>query len=110
MADRLGVRLKFNHSRRVRTDTRAKLAAAIAGAAHQIEAGAKTRAPVDTGNLRNSISADQIDALSWAVTVGALYGAYVEFGTRHQAPRPFLIPAVDAVRPQFEQAIRRALK
>jgi HK97 gp10 family phage protein len=39
------------------------------------------------------------------VAVGASYGEYVELGTVHQRPQPYLFPAVDAIRPSFEAAL-----
>lgn len=41
------------------------------------------------------------------VVVGASYGLYVEMGSVHMAPRPFLAPAVARVKPQFDEAFRR---
>lgn len=73
-------------------------AAIVAKAAHDVEGHAKAGAPVDTGNLRNSIAAHQADELTWRVDVAADYGAYVEFGTHKSAAQPYLGPAVEAVR------------
>lgn len=39
------------------------------------------------------------------VAVGANYGYFVEFGTSHMASHPFLTPAVERVRPEFEKAL-----
>lgn len=84
--------------------------AVIEKGAHDIEAGAKTRAPVDTGNLRNSITAEQLTALAWMVYVGAYYGIYQEMGTYKMAAHPFLIPAFEAVRDSIVEAMHAALK
>jgi len=73
-----------------------------------IEAGAKARAPVDTGFLRNSIRATQyVTAIGGEVVAGANYAHFVEYGTSRMAPKPYMGPAVDAVLPSFEQAIER---
>lgn len=85
----------------------AKAAAVVAKAAFDIESGAKSRAPVDTGLLKNSIEAVEEDKLEWVVEVHAEYGAYVEFGTRYTAAQPFLTPAVEEVRPVFLAAMAR---
>lgn len=53
---------------------------------------AKRLAPVDTGDLRNSIEASQ-DVNGANVTTGKDYDKYVEFGTRTQQPQPFMRPA-----------------
>lgn len=62
-----------------------------------IEAGAKVRAPVDTGHLMGSIDSTFPDELTGVVTVGAEYGIYVEMGTRHAPAQPFLLPAAEEV-------------
>jgi len=78
----------------------------VAKAALDIEAGAKARAPVDTGTLRASIQATKISPTHWRVTVGAEYGIYVEMGTRHMAAQPFLTPAINQVGRAFRQAMK----
>jgi HK97 gp10 family phage protein len=53
--------------------------------AKEIEANAKTYAPIDTGKLRQSISSFEKDKLTWIIranaTGNAPYAAYMEFGT-----------------------------
>jgi HK97 gp10 family phage protein len=96
----------------------------IAATAHQVEAVAKTRVPVDTGNLKSSIQASKAGRLRWLVSAAAEYAVYVELGTGRRgaassiqrpegiayavywagmAARPFLIPAVEGVRAKFSQ-------
>lgn len=69
---------------------------------HRIEGGAKQKAPVDTGQLRNSIASSMESELTGVVSVGAEYGGYVELGTRYMAAQPYLKPSVDEERPKFE--------
>lgn len=73
---------------------------ALAGVAQ-----AKLRAPVRTGNLRSSISAD-IRGLEAVFGPTAHYGVYLEFGTSRMSPRPFLGPALDDVTPGFVAAMQ----
>jgi HK97 gp10 family phage protein len=47
-------------------------------------------APVLTGDLR-----DSIDETSDGVEVGVDYGVYVEYGTAHNAPQSFTVPAIN---------------
>ena len=65
-------------------------------AVRRIVAEAKKRAPVgETGNLRDLIQVDPDDptvALS-----DAFYSSWIEFGTVHITPRPFMTPAVEQV-------------
>lgn len=86
--------------------------AVVRKAAFDIEARAKRKAPVDTGALRNSIAVvDETRGDAEAeVNVGAEYGAYVELGTVDRAAKPYLAPAVEAVRPGFEKAMESLMK
>lgn len=62
-----------------------------------------------TGALLRSIRVTQRATLARAdaeVTVAAPYAAYLEFGTRHMEPRPFIAPAFRTVRPFARKHIR----
>ena len=72
--------------------------------AHDIEAWAKTNAPVDTGFLRGSIRARRQGKFHWIIAVGAEYGAYVELGTRNMAAQPYMLPAVQTVKSKLGSA------
>lgn len=105
--------------------------------AFDIEARAKALAPFETGNLRSLIKTEVSgDGMSATVSVGAEYGADVEYGTRphiirprnasvlafpgaggetvfakevrHPGTRaqPFMTPAAEQVRPSFIAAFR----
>lgn len=79
-------------------------------AAYELEARAKTEVPVDTGNLKNSISTSfENDGLTGVVSTNVEYAAYVEFGTRRMAARPYMTPAAEQVRKSFERAVRDEL-
>lgn len=93
----------------VRRRTRKELSALVQTAAFQIEQQAKIASPVDTGMLRNSIQTQILDDMTAMVTVGAEYGIYVEFGTRHQAAQPYFIPAVEQVVRSFGGELRKVL-
>lgn len=70
--------------------------------AGRIAATAKRLAPVRTGHLRDSIEAIKGSGpFSYDVVAGAEYAAYVEYGTRHNAPHPYLRPAFEQERPTF---------
>jgi len=104
------VRVTSSNYGKVKRRMRGRAAQFVAKAALDIEAHAKALAPVDTGLLRNSIQAIQVSQLHWRVVVSAEYGVYVEFGTRHMAAQPFLLPAVNAVRPSFLAAMRTVVR
>lgn len=83
--------------------------ALVAKAALDIEARARAQAPVDTGFLKSSIEAVQEGRAAWRVEAAAEYAIFVEFGTRRMGARPFLIPALEAVRGPFLAAVRGAV-
>lgn len=81
---------------------RARLA--VAKVALDVEATAKTLAPVDTGNLKNSISSE-IDGLTAEVSASTSYSDYVEYGTSRMAAQPYMGPAFDEHAPNLEKAL-----
>jgi HK97 gp10 family phage protein len=85
----------------------AKAEAIVAKTALDLEGHAKSRAPVDTGTLKNSIQATRIGPAHWRVVVGVDYGMYVEWGTANMAAQPFIQPAILAVTPAYLSAMKR---
>jgi len=71
---------------------------------HQASAAGEAPA-TDTGALVNSISAQAEGRFVWVVTVASAYGAILEL----RRNRPFLLPALDKVKPTFEAALLRHL-
>lgn len=61
---------------------------------------------IPTGNLRRSIARQKIKDGTHRVVVGASYGAYEEYGTRHRPGHPFLRPAVE----EHRRILRERLK
>src|SRR3990167_3709515 len=103
----MSVHIKVNS--RVPQLTRAmkqKAGTYVAKAAADIEAQAKARAPVDTGLLKNSIVSRQEDDLRHIVEAPLHYSVYQEFGTRKMPAQPYMLPAVEFVKPSFEIAMR----
>jgi len=76
-----------------------------------VEADAKMFAPVDTGNLKNSISSEpafpQPGVVEMEIGPTANYGAFVEFGTSRMAPRAYMGPALDRRTPAFVAAMEK---
>lgn len=64
----------------------------------------------DTGRLVNSIVFDVADKLSAVVSSKLRYARDLEFGTRRIAPRPFLTPSVEAMRPKFIGRLKRVIE
>lgn len=66
-----------------------------------IETAAKRLCPVDTGNLRSSIThVLGRDGAGLYCDIGSdvEYARYIEFGTWKMAAQPFLVPAIRAAR------------
>jgi HK97 gp10 family phage protein len=103
------VELVFNRLPELEALLEQRAGEAVAKAAHDLEAHAKSMAPVDTGALRNSITAEQFAALAWIVAVGAEYGVYQEFGTVKMGAQPFLVPAFNTVAPVLTAALKGLL-
>lgn len=88
---------------------RAGIGAAVAKAVADVESQAKTRAPVDTGTLRNSIAGSMTGPTAGEVSTGVEYAQFQEYGTVFQPGQAFMRPAAEAVKPSFEAAIKQAI-
>jgi bacteriophage protein of unknown function (DUF646) len=77
----------------------------LAKGAGDIAAQAAVIAPIRTGHLRASIKPRRVSSDEYAVTAGAAYAGFVEYGTVHMRPRPYMRPATDAVIPSVEKAL-----
>ena len=97
---------RFAEDLRGNADTLTRRASQVVRkAALDTMADAKTLAPVDTGNLRNSITTDARPGdLVAVVEATADYAAAVEFGIE-QRPQPFMRPAQERNTPGFIDAI-----
>lgn len=58
---------------------------------------------VDTGRLRGSIAANQLAPYRWRVGTNVKYAAFLEFGTRRIAPRPFMRPSLEELQQRFRR-------
>lgn len=82
----------------------------LSATAMQIQAGAAGAAPVDTGALKNSIQAREINAQLMRVEDGVKYGIFQELGTSRSIAKHFLGRATEAAFPDFERRMLQALK
>lgn len=75
------------------------------------EGYAKKLAPVDTGNLRNSITHEVEDGEPAAyIGTNVEYAPYQELGTIHMAAQPFLKPSVADHTNEYRKIIENELK
>lgn len=117
---------EFNHFDEFSDQLMKALGQVVRKTAFDVQAAAQANAPVDTGNLRNSIytktsegnnypgnasdhlvedQTGEANDLTAYVAVAASYGIYQEFGTTHIPAHPYLGPAVDSVQSSFESAL-----
>lgn len=94
-----------------------KLAQAILNgleeASLRVQGRASEIAPVDTGRLAQSISY-RVEETSATVGSNVVYARRIEYGHSQKAPKGYLRPALDEIRPKlkaiFDKYIRKALK
>ena len=104
------------------------LTGAVRAGAKPIVKEAKRLVPVRTGNLKKSIGVNKRRTVGTVVRFSisprkggkydGYYGAFVEFGTKKMAPRPFMRPAfeakgeesIDAVREYIAKRLEKELK
>lgn len=84
---------------------------------NRIKRDAKINAPVDTGDLRASISSmvekeGQGQSTKWIgrIYTNLEYAKYQEFGTSKMKAQPYLLPAYKANKVYADKAIKSALK
>lgn len=79
----------------------------------KVERDAKFNTPVDTGNLRHSITAEVLKSdkkVHAEIGSDVEYSEFVEFGTSNQKAQPFLIPSFDENVGNLEKAIADILR
>ncbi len=60
---------------------------------------------VQTGRLRSSIM-HEVGQGEVVIGTNVIYGKYLEFGTSHNPPYPWLFPAVESSKPQIIEALK----
>ncbi len=90
--------------------TNEQLARAAMTIGMMAESYAKQLCPVDTGNLRNSITHTTEDN-GHTVVIGTSveYAPYVELGTRRMKGRPYLRPAIENHKDEYKTVIETEL-
>lgn len=71
---------------------------------------AKALCPVDTGNLRNSISHATNGSEYVDIGTNVHYAPYVELGTSRMSARPYLRPAVTSHMSEYKSIVENELK
>lgn len=98
-----------DHSEELLRELAAKIPIALEECGLVAEGYAKRLCPVDTGNLRNSITHTQSENAEYIGT-NVEYGPYVEMGTIRTRAQPFIKPALADHVEQYKQIIEARLK
>lgn len=67
----------------------------------------KLLAPVESGELRDSIEVVPSGPFVYSIGPFAPYAPYLEFGTSKMAPQPFVRPTVDSINAIIQRAIKK---
>lgn len=113
-----GERKVLARFRKLPLDVRRQVRPSIVSGAEDIRDMAQRFAPIDDGDLRDSIVTRRGDhELAELVTAGnrqAFYARFVEFGTPTRSATPYFFPSYRAlrrrVRARIAQAVRRAIR
>lgn len=89
---KMSVEVREDNVDLAKSEIRAAYARALERIGMQAEGYAQDLCPVDTGNLRNSIT-HTTDGTAAYIGTNVEYAPYVELGTRRAAAQPFLKPA-----------------
>lgn len=81
---------------------------AVEAATFLVEAGAKQRARVDTGQMRAGLQGQITGEYEGRVRGHAPWTIFNELGTRHMPAQPMLVPAAEEVRGPFLRALKQA--
>lgn len=77
----------------------------------EMQKKAQRNAPVNTGTLKRSIGIDISDGgMTATVEPTAEYAPYVELGTRFMEAQPFLKPAFEEQKKQFEKDLKELVR
>lgn len=105
----MDVKIKNNNIPKVKNEMRLKVQKALEQIGLMGEGYTKLLCPVDTGNLRNSIT-HQVDTDIVYIGTNVEYGKYVELGTSRMTARPFLVPAIKGHLAEYRLIAEQTLK
>ena len=105
---KMSVEIREDNVDLTKSEIRAAFARALERIGMQAEGYAQDLCPVDTGNLRNSITHTS-DADAAYIGTNVEYAPYVELGTRRAAAQPFLKPAATDHRGTYANIVKDEL-
>jgi|SRR5262252_5484114 len=86
----------------------AKISNALEEVAKHLTESVRAAAPVDTGELRDSVDYEQESALEFQVMAGTDHCVYVEFGTVAHPPNPFFRRTMSDEQDRMSQIFKEA--
>lgn len=109
MASTVVAKLVFNRLPELQRQLRSRASQVVRKTAFDIEAGAKQRSRVDTGNMKNAWQTEMETDLSAVVYNNVEYVIYHEFGTSRMSAQPMATPAAEQAQPAFIAAMKELL-
>lgn len=109
MAQQVSVQVVYNHLPEIAMNMRSYAGRVTAESARAIANRAKSLAPEDHGDLKDSIEPRQVGPMHWEVVADIRYAGYVEYGTHHPEhgpAQPYMTPAAHQEEPAFDDKMR----
>ena len=107
----LSVDIELNNNDAGKQELRTAMEKALEAIGMQAETYAKDECPVDTGNLRNSITHTQEGEDTEVIGTNVEYAPYVELGTsKNPNPKPFIEPAATNHSDEYRQIVEEILQ
>lgn len=103
------VTVKLDNTKEVSALAKEALNRALEWISLEAEGYAKMECPVDTGNLRNSITHTTDESAAYIGT-NVEYAPYVELGTSKMKKRPFLKPAATKHTDKYKAIVEKCMK
>ena len=89
---------------------RGRASDAVQRTRHKLAVAIRAHAPVDAGELRDSVEEYDAGPSKGVVWVDAEHGIHVEYGTSRMQASPFIRPAVKAVKAGFEAEAKKVFE
>ena len=103
------MKIEADNTQQIADIVRAQTRVALEAVGLQAEGYAKRLCPVDTGNLRNSITHTSDDDTAYIGT-NVEYAPYVHDGTMRMSPNPFIKNAMEKNKNQYKKMIEETIK
>jgi DNA integrity scanning protein DisA with diadenylate cyclase activity len=104
------VTVKRNDIAKLADQLAPRAARVVAQTSLEIEEGAKRRSRIRTGTMMRGWRVVFDDPVHAVIGNPVPYTIYNEFGTRHVAAQPMLIPEVEIARPKFRERCAAIVK